>query len=69
MNTMKNYHDLCLQFDILILACVFQAFKKESINSFELDPYYYLSAHGYRWNAMLRFTDVNSKLISDTGNY
>ena len=45
---MKNYHDLCLQFDILILACVFQAFKKESINSFELDPYYYLSAHGYR---------------------
>ena len=53
----------------LILTCVFQTFKKESINSFELDPYYYLSAHGYRWNAMLSFTDVNSKLISDIGNY
>ena len=45
---MKNYHDLCLQVDTLLLACVFQTFKKESINSFESDPYYYLSAHGYR---------------------
>ena len=65
MNTMKNYHDLCLHVDVLLLTRVLETFKKESIKSFELAPDRYLSTHGYSWNVMLRFIDVNSKLISD----
>ena len=34
-----------------------------SINFFELDPGHYLSTAGYRWNAMLTFTDIDLKLI------
>ena len=34
MNTMKNYHYLDLKVGILFLACVFETFRKESINSF-----------------------------------
>ena len=36
MNTTKDYHDLYLKVDDLLLACVFET--EEYINSFELDP-------------------------------
>ena len=34
MSAMNDYHDLCLKVDVLLLACVFQNFGKDSINSF-----------------------------------
>ena len=55
---MKYYHDLHLQGDVLLMVCVFETFRNECINSFELDPAYYLLTPGYSWDAMLRFTDV-----------
>ena len=58
-----------LKIDVLLLACVFKYFRKESINSFELDPANYLSTPGYSWDAMLRFADVNLKVISDIEKY
>ena len=54
-----------LRVDVLLLACAFETFRKKSINSSELDPAHYLSTPGNNWNAMLKFTDVNLKLISD----
>ena len=56
---MEDYHDLHLKVGVLLLACVFETFRSKSINYFELDPAYYLSAPGYSWDAMLRFTDAN----------
>ena len=44
---------------------MFETSRKESVNSFELDPAPYLSAPGYSWDVMLSLTDVNLKLISD----
>ena len=66
---MKDFHDLYLKVDVLSLTCVFETFRKESINSFELDPPFYLSTPGYSWDGMLRFTYVNLKLISDIEKY
>ena len=43
MNTMKDYADLYQKVDVLLLACVFKTFRKESINSYELDLAHYLS--------------------------
>ena len=60
----KNYCDLYLNINILLLAIVLKIIKVESINSFGLDPAHYLSTPGYSWDAMLRFTDANLKLIS-----
>ena len=54
---------------MFLLVCVFETFRKESINSFELDPVHYLSTPGCGWDAMLRFTDINLKLMSDIENY
>ena len=39
------------------------------MNSFELDPAHYLSTPENGWDAMLRFIDVNLKLISDIEKY
>ena len=47
----KDYHDFYLKIDVLMLACVFEIFREECINSFELDPAYYLSTPGYSWDA------------------
>ena len=65
INNIKDYHDLYLKVDVLLLACVFETFRKESINSFELNPYCYLTTTGYSWCAVLRFICVSLKLISD----
>ena len=35
------------------------------MNSFELHHAHYLSTTSYSWNVMLKFADVNLKLISD----
>ena len=69
MNNMKDYHDLYLKVDVLLLVCVFKTFRTESINYFELAPAHYISTLGYIWDAMLRFTDVNLKLMSGIEKY
>ena len=65
MNKMKDFQDLYLKVDVLLLHCV----RNESINPFELDLVYYLSTLRYSQDAMLRFIDVNLKLISDIEKY
>ena len=65
MNTKKDYHDLYLKVNFLILACVFETFREKFIHFFELNSPHYLPISGYSWDAMIRFTDVNLKLISD----
>ena len=65
MNTKKDCHGLYLKVNVLILACVFETFRKKFIHFFELNSPHYLPISGYSWDAMIRFTDVNLKLISD----
>ena len=43
---MKDYHDLYLEMDVLLLTCVFETFRSESINSLELGSAHYLSSPG-----------------------
>ena len=69
MNTIKDYHDLYLKVDVLLLACGFETFRKESMNSFELDFAHYLSTLGYSWDAILSFSDFNLRLISVIGKH
>ena len=58
-----------LNVDILLVSCVFETFRKESLILFDLDLAYYLSTPGYSWDPMLRFTDANLKPISNTKRY
>ena len=58
-----------LKVDVPLLGCVFEASRSKSMGSFELDPAHYLSTSGYSWDAMLRFTNFNLKLVSDIEKY
>lgn len=48
MKMIKDYHDLHLKYDVLLLADVLENFRNESINYFELDPAQYLCTPGYK---------------------
>ena len=66
---MKDYHDLYLKVDVLWLTCGFETFRKESINTFELDSAHCLSTLDYSLDVMLRLYDFNLKLISVIKKY
>ena len=46
MKTMRDYHDLYLETDVLLLADVFENFRRTCMESYELDPAHYVSAPG-----------------------
>ena len=63
-NTVKDYHNHYLVTDILMLADVFENFRKLSLETYGLDPIHYYSLPGMSWDAMLKYTGV--ELITDT---
>ena len=57
--TMGDYHKLYLKSDVLILADVFENFRKTGKEYYNLDR-----AHPcFAWDAMLKMTDINLELI------
>ncbi|XP_072018408.1 uncharacterized protein [Amphiura filiformis] len=65
MKTMKEYHDLYLKTDVLLLADVFENFRKTSLKNYELDPCWYYTAPGLSYDAMLKTTGVRPELLTD----
>lgn len=61
------YNDLYLKTDVLILADVFENFRKISMRSdtYRLDPVHYYTLPGFSWDAMLKHTNVELELLSD----
>ena len=64
-NTMKDYHNHYLFIDMLLLADVFEYFRKMSLETYGLDPIHYYSSPGLSWDAMLKYTGVELELITD----
>ena len=67
--TIGDKHDLYLKSDVLILADVFENFRKTGKEYYNLDPAHYFSCPGFAWDAMLKMTDINLKLITDIDMY
>ena len=65
MSTMRDYHDLYLELDVLLLADVFENFRKICLKNYKLDPAWYLTAPGLSWDAMLKTTKINLELLTD----
>ena len=49
-----EYHDLHLKSDTLLLADVFENFRKMCFRIYHLDPVKFLSAPGLPWQAVLK---------------
>ena len=69
IKTLGEYHDLYLKSDVLLLADVFEHFRKTCIDYYKLDPCHYYTAPGLSWDACLKMTKIKLDLISDIDMY
>ena len=65
MKTMREYHDLYLKTDVLLLADVFENFRDVCLKNYKLDPAWYYTSPCLAWDAMLKITNVKLELLSD----
>ena len=63
--TIGDYHDSYLKSDVLLLADVFENFRKTCIEYYKLDPCHYFSSPGLAWDACLKMTCIKLDLITD----
>ena len=66
---LKDYHDVYLGSDVLLLADVFENFRRTALSTYKLDPAHYLTLPGYSWDALLKFTRVSLELLTDSNMY
>ena len=62
---MDDYHDLYVQKDTLLIADVFENFRKACVKTYELDPAHFISLPGLAWQACLKKTGVELELLAD----
>ena len=63
--TIKDYHNLYLKSDVLLLADVFENFRKTCLHHYKLDPTHYYTSPGLAWDACLKTTGQYLELLSD----
>ena len=63
--TIRDYHDLYLKSDVLLLADVFENFRKTCLHHYKLDPAHYYTSPGLAWDACLKETGQHLQLLSD----
>ena len=54
LKNLREYHDLYIQSDTLLLADVFESFRNTCIKVYELNPAHFLSLPGLTWQACLK---------------
>ena len=63
LHNLGDYHDLYVQSGTLLLADVFENFRKACIKTYELDPAYFISLPGLAWQACLKKNRSRIRLI------
>ena len=61
----RDYRDLYVQSDTLLLADVFENFRNKCIEICELDPARFSSAPRLTWQAYLKKTGIKLELLTD----
>ena len=65
INTMRDYHDLYLKTDVLLLAVVFEKFINTCLKH-GLGYFHYFSSPGLIWDAILKLMEIELELNLDT---
>ena len=65
--TIRDYHNLYLKTDVLLLADVFENFRKTCLKHYKLDPAHYYTSPGLAWDACLKETGQHLELLHDYG--
>ena len=66
---MRDYHDIHLKTDVLLLADIFQSFRENALDKYGLDPFWYYSTSGLAWDALFLTTGQKLELITDQDMY
>lgn len=69
VHSFQDYLELYLKTDVLLLADVFEAFRKFSIEKYGLDPCHYSTLPGLAWDACLKMTKIELELLTDPDMY
>ncbi|KAL9971514.1 hypothetical protein ACROYT_G017685 [Oculina patagonica] len=69
IKNMGEYHDLYPKSDVLLLADVFESFRKTCLEFYKLDPCHYFTSPSLSWDAMLKMTDIKLELMTDVNMY
>ena len=65
LKNMGDYPDLYLKTDVILLANVFELFRKVCLDNYGLDPAHFYTTPGLAWKACLKKTGVNLELLKD----
>ena len=65
LENLGDWHDLYVQSDTLLLADEFENLRDMCIKEYELDPAHFLSLPGLLWQACLKKTNIQLKLLID----
>ena len=60
IENLGRYCDLYLKTDVILLAEVFENFRSNCLEVYQLDPAHYYKTPGLTWDAMLKYTEVNN---------
>ena len=63
--SIRDYHDLYLKSDVLLLSDVFENFRKTCLKHYKLDPAHYYTSPGLAWDACLKETGQQLQLLHD----
>ena len=69
IHTMGEYHDIYLKTDVLLLADIFEHFRKTCLQYYKLDPAHFYTIPGLAWQAALRMSKVELELMTDPDMY
>jgi len=67
--TMQDYTELYVKLDTVLLADVFEQFRRLAFRQYGLDPADCWTLAGYTWEAVLKFTGMELELITDPNIY
>ena len=65
IRNMGEYHDLYLRTDVVLLANVFESFRRVCLENYGLDPSHFYTAPGLAWKACLKITGIRLELLLD----
>ena len=65
IKNMGKYHDLYLRTDVVLLANVFESFRRVCLENYGLNPAHFYTAPGLAWKACLKCTGIKLELLLD----
>jgi len=69
MTSLRQYHDFYLTLDVLLLADVFEKFRRTMLKSHGLDCLHFPSLPSMTWQMALKVTGVELELVTDSNIY